>query len=169
MIFKVSSNQTILWKCLWKNGLSEGWAVSCNPTGLHSGCWRIGHLQLWKLTLFFWEHMQTELKAQWTFPQVPDCEGWQKNYSAVSQNDSLEQIQADRLLQLWRYPTAARLAYGYIMAAEEVTGGATSWKVLFSLSLPFLNCLNDLLLNESALATLNTLPDLCCQKLSIKK
>jgi len=55
------------------------------------------------------------------------------------------------------------------MAAEEVAGGATSWKVLFSPSLPFLYCLNDLLLNESALTTLNTLPDLCCQKLSIKK
>lgn len=55
------------------------------------------------------------------------------------------------------------------MAAEEVAGGATSWKVLF----PCL-CLspiisNDLLLNESALTALNTLPDLRCQKLSIEK
>lgn len=55
------------------------------------------------------------------------------------------------------------------MAAEEVTGGATSWKVLFPSSLPFLNCLNDLLLSESVQTMLNTLPDLCFRKLSIKK
>lgn len=55
------------------------------------------------------------------------------------------------------------------MAAEEVTGGATSWKVLFFPCLCLSpTILNDLLLNESALTALNTLPELRCQKLSIE-
>lgn len=127
---------------------------------------QIASPQLREVTSFYQNADRAQSSTSELF-QVPYSEGSQKK-KKLNLYSFLQQTHPDR--QLRRCPLTARLASRYI---HNGSWGSHWWShILESAFFPCLclspTILNDLLLNESALTALNTLPELRCQKLSIE-
>lgn len=150
-------------KCLWQSALSEAEELPAIP----QACTQADSFPTTTRSDFLLsERRQSSEFHLWTFSSALLWRFTKKK--KLNLYSFLQQTHPDR--QLRRCPLTARLASRYI---HNGSWGSHWWShILESAFFPCLclspTILNDLLLNESALTALNTLPELRCQKLSIE-